>query len=65
MTLHDEDILRIIREAPEPVFPSDVTAKLNEDSNAGTTVDAVATRLTKIKDVIQLPDGRWTLKRRA
>lgn len=65
MPLRNEDIVRIIREAAEPLFPSDVTSKLNEDYNAGTTVDAVATRLMKIKDVVQLPDGRWTVGRRA
>ena len=65
MPIRDQDLLQILREAMEPAFPSEITARLNQDFGAGCTVDQVATRLTKLKDqVAQLPDGRWTLKKR-
>jgi len=66
MPIRNEDILRILREASEPLFPSEVTVRLNTEFEAGTTVDEVAKRLTQIKEgIVQLPDGRWTVKRRA
>ena len=65
MPIRDQDILQVLRETMEPAFPSEIAARLNQDFGAGCTVDQVATRLTKLKDqVAQLPDGRWTLKRR-
>jgi hypothetical protein len=66
MPIRNEDILRILREASDPLFPSEVTVRLNKEFDAGTMVDEVAKRLIKIKEgIVQLPDGRWTLKRRA
>ena len=65
MPLRDADILQVVREATEPLFPSDITIRLNGEFQAETTVDEVARRLTKLKDEIaQLPDGRWTMKKR-
>jgi hypothetical protein len=65
MPIRDEDILRILREETEPLFPSEITVRLNREFGTGCTVDEVATRLTSLtKDVALLPDGRWTLKRR-
>lgn len=65
MPIHNEDIFKILREATEPLYPSDITARLNSDFWARTTVDEVAIRLTKFKEhIAQLPDGRWILKRR-
>ena len=65
MPIRDQDLLQILREATEPAFASEITARLNQEFLAASTVDQVATRLTKLKDqAAQLPDGRWTLKRR-
>ena len=65
MPIRNEDILRILREASEPLFPSEVTVRLNTEFDADATVDEVAKRLIKIKDgIVQLSDGRWTLERR-
>jgi len=60
-------ILRLLAEASEPLFPSDITERLNYELGSGATytVDEVAMRL-KVLDqrVKQLADGRWTLKGR-
>jgi hypothetical protein len=65
MPIRDEDILQILREAPEPLFPSEITSRLNSEFGARVTVDEVATRLTRLKQGVgQMPDGRWTVKRR-
>ena len=65
MPIRDEDLLQILREAIEPLFPSEITAVLNQDFAAACTVDQVATRLARLQDqVAQLADGRWMLKRR-
>ena len=66
MPSHDDQILRILREATEPLFPSETTERLNRElGGAGYTMTQVAMRLASLKDqVVQLPDGRWTLKRR-
>ena len=65
MPIHNEDIFQMLREATEPLFPSDIAARLNSEFWAGTTVDEVAIRLTNFKEhIAQLHDGRWILKRR-
>ncbi len=65
MPIRDEDILQILRESLEPLFPSDITSRLNDEFGAVSTVDIVATHLTNLNDrVAQLSDGRWTMKRR-
>ena len=64
---HDEHILRILGEAPEPLFPSEITDALNRELGTGpayTTTDIVM-HLKRFGDkVAQLPDGRWILKKR-
>ena len=65
MPIGDEDILQVLREATESLFPSEITSRLNAEFGARATVDEVATRLTRLKQGVgQLPDGRWTVKRR-
>jgi hypothetical protein len=49
MPIRDEDIFQILREATEPLFPSEITVRLNREFGAGATVDEVATRLTRLK----------------
>lgn len=68
MPTHEEHILRILREATEPLFPSEITERLNRELGAEAaayTVTEVAARLWRFTDQLeQLPDGRWTLKQR-
>ena len=66
MQTHDEHILRILGEATEPLFPSETTDRLNRElGGAAYTMTEVVMHLARLKDkVAQLPDGRWTLKRR-
>ena len=63
---HEEHIVRILGEATEPLFPSEITYRLNQELGGGTayTMTEVVMRLKTLNDVTQLPDGRWTLKRR-
>jgi hypothetical protein len=62
----DEHILRILGEATEALFASDIAERLNKElrpDSAYITVD-VAKHLRGMTDqVAQLPDGRWMLKR--
>jgi hypothetical protein len=63
----EEHILRILGEATEPLFPSEITERLNRElgAEATYTVTEVAACLWRFTDQLgQLPDGRWTLKRR-
>jgi hypothetical protein len=58
--------LRILGEALDPLFSSDVAERLNRELRPGAayTATEVATRLQALeKEVAQLPDGRWMLKR--
>ena len=58
-------ILRILGEATDPLFPSEITERLNYELTSGATyaVDEVAMRLKSLAPrVEQLRDGRWTLK---
>jgi hypothetical protein len=62
----DVCILRILSEAQDPLFPSEVTERVNYELICGTpyTMTEVAMRLmTMNRAVDQLPDGRWTVKR--
>jgi hypothetical protein len=66
MPSHEEHILRILGEATEPMFPSEITELLNHELRPGAayTTTEVATRLQALEGkVAQLPDGRWMLKR--
>lgn len=59
-------ILRILGEAADPLFPSEITERLNQELGVGEryTMTEVAMRLKTLTGKIeQLPDGRWTLKR--
>ena len=65
MPTHDGHILRILGEATEPLFASEITERLNDelDPGAACTVPDVVGRLKTLSErVAQLPDGRWTLK---
>ena len=65
MPIRNEDIFQILREATEPLFLSEITARLNSEFWAGSMVDEVAMRLARFREhIAQLPDGRWALKRR-
>ena len=67
MPTHEEHILRILSEANEPLFPSEIAARLNHELGPGSayTTREVVTRLWDLaKDVTQTTDGRWMLKRR-
>ena len=66
MPTHEEHILRILGEATEPLFPSEITELLNHELRPGAAymTTEVATRLQALeREVAQLPDGRWMLKR--
>jgi hypothetical protein len=60
-------ILRILGEATDPLFPSEITERLNQELGAGAayTMTEVVMRLKSLNEqVVQLPDGRWNLERR-
>jgi len=60
-------ILRILGDAKDSLFPSEITERLNQElgSGAAYTMTEVAMRLKALgQKVAQLPDGRWTLNRR-
>jgi hypothetical protein len=64
----EQYILRILAEATEPLFPSEITERLNFELGSGATytVDEVALRLKALDQKLdQIADGRWTLKGRA
>lgn len=66
MPTHEEHILRILGEATEPLFPSEITERLNHDLGLGSayTMTEVVKRLQALEqEVVQQPDGRWILKR--
>jgi len=66
MPTHEEHILRILGEATYPLFASEITELLNHELRPGAayTATEVATCLQALKkEVGQLPDGRWMLKR--
>ena len=67
MSTEEEHIVRVLRESPEPLFPSEIAERLNGELGPGAayTTTEVVTRLIALGDrVAQLPDGGWTLKRR-
>ena len=65
MPTHEQHILRILGEATEPLFPSEITDRLNRELGAGSpyTMRETVKRLQAMEDVAQLRDRRWTLKR--
>lgn len=67
MATEEEPIIRILTEATGPLFPSEITDRLNQERGGGGayTMTKVVLRLKTLDQrVAQLPDGRWTLKRR-
>jgi hypothetical protein len=66
MPTHEDHILRILGEASEAIFPSEIAEQLNRELGPGgayTSLEIVA-RLQRMSDqVAQLADGRWMLKR--
>jgi hypothetical protein len=66
MPTHEEHILRILGEATEPLFLSEITDRLNDELRPGAayTATEIVTRLKALeKEVAQQSDGRWMLKR--
>jgi hypothetical protein len=66
MPTHEEHILRILGEATEPLFPSEITDRLNRELGAGSppyTMTEIVKRLQVLEEITQIPDGRWILKR--
>lgn len=66
MPTHEEHILRILGEATEPLFTSEITERLNHElrPDAAYTAAEIVGRLKSMSEqVAQLPDGRWMLKR--
>ena len=62
MPTEENDIRRILRDAGEPLWASEVTERLNTMIGmAAFTVDQIAARLLAMDDVSSLPDGRWEL----
>jgi len=62
----ERNILRILREAGDPMFPSEITERLNDELGSGVayTMTEVVMRLKSLEQqVVQLADGRWALKR--
>lgn len=66
MPSHEQHILRILGEAQEPLYPSEIAERLNTElgpTGAYTTVEVV-NRLQALGDqVAQGSEGGWTLNR--
>jgi hypothetical protein len=66
MPSHEEHILRILGEATDPLFPSEIAERLNRElgpAGAYTSLE-IAARLKHVSDqTVQVQDGRWMLKR--
>ena len=63
----EQYILRILAETTEPLYPSEITERLNYELGSGSvyTVDEVALKLKALDQKLeQNSDGRWTLKGR-
>ena len=66
MPTYEQHILLILGEATEPLFTSEIADRLNRElGNRApyTTTEVVMGLKTLSKQVAQLPDGRWMLKR--
>jgi len=63
----EELLLRILGEASEAMFPSEITDRLNHELGTRTpyTLTEVVMLLKRLTEqVVQTADGRWTLKQR-
>jgi hypothetical protein len=64
MPTPEEHILRILSEAKEPLFASEIADHLNRDVRTRyTNTEMVELLKTMAEQVAQLSDGRWMLKR--
>jgi hypothetical protein len=66
MATHEEHILRILSEATEPLFASEIVERLNlqlRPAAAYTTIEVGRVLQGLHEQVVLLPDGRWMLKR--
>jgi hypothetical protein len=62
MPTEEDDIRRILRDAGEPLWASEITERLNAMIGmVAFTVNQIAARLIAMDDVRSLPDGRWEL----
>jgi hypothetical protein len=62
MASDEDDIRRILRNAGEPLWASQVTERLNAMIGIPAfSVEQIASRLVAMEDVSSLPDGRWEL----
>jgi hypothetical protein len=66
MPTPEEHILRVLSEASEPLYSSDIAASLNHElgEQAYGPMDVVKRMQGMADQVIQSSDGRWTSKRR-
>jgi hypothetical protein len=65
-THEQQHVLRILREASDALYPSEIAELLNHELRLGTafTRQEVVRNLQALgKEVTQLVDGRWMLKR--
>jgi predicted Zn-ribbon and HTH transcriptional regulator len=66
MSALEEHILRILKEATEPLFTSEIAERVNRElrpAEAYKTIEAVKVLQGLHEQAVLLPDGRWTLKR--
>jgi predicted Zn-ribbon and HTH transcriptional regulator len=66
MPSHEEHILRILGEATEPLFTSEIAELLNLELRQGaayTTIEVVRVLQGLHEQALQFRDGRWMLKR--
>lgn len=67
LTADHEHILRVLGEATQPLFVSEITDCLNRELSSGPAFDnseILRTLQPLYEQVALLGDGRWTLKRR-
>jgi len=65
MPTHEEHILRILGEAQEPLYPSEIAERLNRELGpvgAFTAVEIVNRLQALGNQVSQVGEGGWTLK---
>ena len=65
MPTHEDHILHILSEAPEPLLPSEIAGRLNREfqRDAFAPMDIVKRLQGMRQKVEKLTDGRWRLKR--
>ena len=60
----ENGIRRILRQAGEPLWASEIAERLKAEIGAiAYTVDEIAARLVQMSDVFTTRDGRWELVR--